>query len=538
MELYKAVKYIRLSYTDDRKVESDSVGNQRRMIDDFIAKHPEIEAVAEKVDDGYSGVLFDRPAFQEMMEMIRRGEANCIIVKDLSRLGREYIETGRYMRRVFPAYGVRFIAINDNVDTANEGADDLAVSVRNIINEAYARDISIKTRSALEAKRRNGDFVGAFSIYGYIKTGDRHKKLVIDPYAAGVVREIFRRKLEGHSAQSIADELNQMGVLSPLAYKRDNGLPHASGGYSDRANCKWSATAVIRILQDETYTGTLVQGKQSTPHFKLKTMEMKPESEWVRVDDTHEAIVSRMDFDLVQRIREIDTRTSPGRDSVFLFSGMLICGCCGGRMTRKVRRYKDREYVYYFCPTGKKHGCLSPTMVKEGDLIGCVTASLKAHIENVISLDSLLSTISQERINRELVQEYSDQIASCEAQLSKGASYKAKLYENLVNGYLTKEEYLALKRQYSDEQAALQKAIGEWQEKITAVVENRSDRNRWINQFRQFEGMQEIDRRAVMQLIRSIRVIGKCSIEIAFNYADEYRKAITISEQVTERRAV
>lgn len=538
MELYKAVKYIRLSYTDDRKVESDSVGNQRRMIDDFIAKHPEIEAVAEKVDDGYSGVLFDRPAFQEMMEMIRRGEANCIIVKDLSRLGREYIETGRYMRRVFPAYGVRFIAINDNVDTANEGADDLAVSVRNIMNEAYARDISIKTRSALEAKRRNGDFVGAFSIYGYIKTGDRHKKLVIDPYAAGVVREIFRRKLEGHSAQSIADELNQMGVLSPLAYKRDNGLPHASGGYSDRANCKWSATAVIRILQDETYTGTLVQGKQSTPHFKLKTMEMKPESEWVRVDDTHEAIVSRMDFDLVQRIREIDTRTSPGRDSVFLFSGMLICGCCGGRMTRKVRRYKDREYVYYFCPTGKKHGCLSPTMVKEGDLIGCVTASLKAHIENVISLDSLLSTISQERINRELVQEYSDQIASCEAQLSKGASYKAKLYENLVNGYLTKEEYLALKRQYSDEQAALQKAIGEWQEKITAVVENRSDRNRWINQFRQFEGMQEIDRRAVMQLIRSIRVIGKCSIEIAFNYADEYRKAITISEQVTERRAV
>lgn len=137
MELYRAVKYIRLSYTDDRTVESDSVGNQRRMIDDFIAKHPEIEAVAEKVDDGYSGVLFDRPAFQEMMEMIRRGEVNCVIVKDLSRLGREYIETGRYMRRVFPAYGVRFIAINDHVDTAHEEADDLAVSVKNIMNEAY-----------------------------------------------------------------------------------------------------------------------------------------------------------------------------------------------------------------------------------------------------------------------------------------------------------------------------------------------------------------------------------------------------------------
>lgn len=136
MQVYKAIKYIRLSYTDDKTVESDSVANQRRLIDDYIARHPEIEVVAEKIDDGYSGVLFDRPAFQEMMRMIEQGEANCVIVKDLSRLGREYIETGRYMRRVFPAYGVRFIAINDNVDTENDAADDLTVSVKNIMNEA------------------------------------------------------------------------------------------------------------------------------------------------------------------------------------------------------------------------------------------------------------------------------------------------------------------------------------------------------------------------------------------------------------------
>ena len=161
MQVYKTIKYIRLSYTDDKSVESDSVANQRRLIDDYIARHPEIEVVAEKIDDGYSGVLFDRPAFQEMMRMIEQGEANCVIVKDLSRLGREYIETGRYMRRVFPAYGVRFIAINDNVDTETDAADDLTVSVKNIMNEAYSRDISVKTRSALDVKRRSGDFVGA-----------------------------------------------------------------------------------------------------------------------------------------------------------------------------------------------------------------------------------------------------------------------------------------------------------------------------------------------------------------------------------------
>ena len=309
MQVYKAIKYIRLSYTDDKSVESDSVANQRRLIDDFIARHPEIEVVAEKIDDGYSGVLFDRPAFQEMMRMIEQGEANCVIVKDLSRLGREYIETGRYMRRVFPAYGVRFIAINDNVDTENDAADDLTVSVKNIMNEAYCRDISVKTRSALDVKRRSGDFVGAFTIYGYVKTGDKHKSLEVDEYAAGVVRDIFRKRLEGFSASHIADELNRMGILSPLAYKRNHGMPHAKGGYTDRKDCKWSATTIIRILKDETYTGTLVQGKQTTPHFKLKEREDKPSSEWIRVEGTHEAIIQKHDFDLIQRLRRIDTRT-------------------------------------------------------------------------------------------------------------------------------------------------------------------------------------------------------------------------------------
>ena len=257
MQIYRAIKYVRLSYTDDRTVESNSVANQRKLIDDFIAKHDDIEVVAEKDDDGYSGVLYDRPAFMEMMEMVKSGEANCIIVKDLSRLGREYIETGRFLRTVFPAYGVRFIAINDNFDTLNEKADELSVSIKNIMNEEYSRDISVKTRSALDIKRRNGDFVGAFTVYGYLKTGankdvcavspecgtdaaqpsetrDCHKGLIVDTFAANVVRDIFRKRLDGYSANKIAEELNNAGILSPLAYKRSNGIPYAKGGYADR----------------------------------------------------------------------------------------------------------------------------------------------------------------------------------------------------------------------------------------------------------------------------------------------------------------
>ena len=225
MPKYKATAYIRLSYTDDHSSESDSVSNQRKLIENFVERNPDIDVVSEKIDDGYSGIIFDRPAFKEMMQDVTDGNINCVIVKDLSRLGREYIETGRYLRRVFPAYGVRFIAITDSIDTAHDSGDDLTVSVKNIMNEAYCRDISIKTRSSLDVKRRNGDFVGAFPVYGYMKAEDNKNLLVPDPYAARVVCDIFRMRLEGASASKIASELNRLGILSPLAYKKNNGLP-------------------------------------------------------------------------------------------------------------------------------------------------------------------------------------------------------------------------------------------------------------------------------------------------------------------------
>ncbi len=536
MQKFKAIKYIRLSYTDDKSAESNSVSNQRKLIDDYLTQHSEIEVVCEKVDDGYSGVLYDRPAFLEMMELIKSGAANCVIVKDLSRLGREYIETGRYLRREFPAYGVRFIAINDNVDTLNDKPDDLTVSVKNIINEAYSRDISVKTRSALDIKRRSGDFVGAFTVYGYLKTGDKHKSLTVDPFAANVVRDIFRKRLDGFSAYHIAEKLNKAGILSPLAYKRSNGLPYAKGGYADTEDCKWSATTILRILSDETYTGTMVQGKQTTPHFKLKERELKPSEDWVRVENTHEAIIDKADFDSVQRLKGLDTRTSPQSDKVYLFSGMLICGCCGGRMTRKINRSNGKEYVYYYCPTGKKGGCKSSSMIKESELTECVQSSLKAHINSVVSLHSLITSISRDRINQGLAQEYTGYIKSNEEQLARVESFKRKLYENLVGGVLSKEEFLQYKAKYSAKAEEIKAAIQSWNDKLSEVLENRGERNRWLNHLLQFAEMEEIDRSLVSRLIQSIKISADKQIEVRFNYQDEYQKAVAFIEQISEER--
>ena len=528
MPKYKAAAYIRLSYTDDHSSESDSVSNQRKLIENFVEHNPDIEVVSEKIDDGYSGIIFDRPAFKEMMQDVTDGNINCVIVKDLSRLGREYIETGRYLRRVFPAYGVRFIAITDSIDTAHDSGDDLTVSVKNIMNEAYCRDISIKTRSSLDVKRRNGDFVGAFPVYGYMKAEDNKNLLVPDPYAARVVCDIFRMRLEGASASKIASELNRLGILSPLAYKKNNGLPYAKKGYADKADCKWSATTIIRILQDETYTGTLVQGKQGTPHYKIKQMEQRPASEWVRVPDAHEALIARQDFELVQRIKGLDTRTSPNEDTVYLFSGILICGCCGSRMTRKTNRANGKEYHYYYCPTGKKKGCAHPVMLKESSLIDCVRDSLKAYIGNIASLEALLTGIDQSSINQALAKEYSDHITDNERRLEQVLEFKARLYESLVGGMLTKEEYASYKAKYTKQAEEIHESIRVLKEKLTEVLENRSERNRWISQFTQFSTLETLDRRALIHMVQSIRVRGKKELDITFTHEDEYKKALQL----------
>ena len=215
MQVYKAIKYIRLSYTDDKTVESDSVANQRRLIDDYIARHPEIEVVAEKIDDGYSGVLFDRPAFQEMMRMIEQGEANCVIVKDLSRMGRNYLQTGYYTEVIFPEHDVRFIAINDNVDS-DKGKNEFA-PIKNLMNEWYAKDCSRKVRSAFRTKAKNGEYTGGYPAFGYCKSPEDRHKLVPDQFAP-VVQRMFQMALEGETCFHIARYLEAEKIPTPRAY--------------------------------------------------------------------------------------------------------------------------------------------------------------------------------------------------------------------------------------------------------------------------------------------------------------------------------
>ncbi len=534
-----------LGYADDKKArgkkgggkaaESDSVENQRKLLDTFIASQPDIEAVLEKVDDGVSGIVFDRPAFKEMMAEIEAGNINCVVVKDLSRFGREYIETGRYLRRILPAYGVRFIALNDNIDTLKDSADDIVVSVKSVINDAYCHDISVKTRAALNSKRDQGDYVGACPVYGYRRSEENKNKLVPDEYPASVVRDIFRMKIGGMSALKIAEALNAKGVLSPMAYKRDRGLPHPTGGFADVPDARWSATAIFRILNDETYTGTLVQNRRGAVSYKIKDVVDRPQEKWSRTEGAHEAIVSPGDFELARRIMRLDTRSAPNSGSVYLFSGILICGCCGGRMTRKTNRYKGREYFYYYCPTGKKNGCHGAVMVKEEELAGCALESAKAHIAGIVSLDSVLAAGDNRRAAMAIANQISVQIEDNERQLAAIGGYRASLYENMADGHITKAEHKDLKARYSADEARLRGAIATLEAEREEALDGRAERLRWMEHFKQFEGLHTLDRRSVVNLFQSIRVLGKAELEVTFNFQDEFAQALALGDAAAGR---
>lgn len=294
---FLAGDYLRLSDDDGDKPESNSIRNQRSLITDYVKHHSDITLVEEYVDDGYSGTNFDRPAFQRMIEDAKKKKINCIIVKDLSRLGRNYIETGRYLEKVFPFLGIRFIAVTDHYDSADQkdDADQIIVPFKNLINDAYCRDISIKIRSQLDVKRKNGQFIGSFAGYGYQKDPEDKNHLIIDEYAAGIVRLIFQMKLEGFNQQHIADRLNEMGVLTPMEYKRHLGLNYNSG-FRCSENPKWIPRSVERILRNELYTGVMVQGKNQKINYKVKKSQKLEPEEWIRVKDTHDAIMLPLSF--------------------------------------------------------------------------------------------------------------------------------------------------------------------------------------------------------------------------------------------------
>ncbi|MCD7918416.1 MAG: recombinase family protein, partial [Clostridiales bacterium] len=289
--MWNVAAYTRLSRDDGDKAESDSIGSQKEIIRAFVRDRDDMVIVKEYVDDGYSGVNFDRPDFQQMLTDIKAKRINCVICKDLSRFARNYIDSGRYLEKRFPFMGVRFIAITDNYDSNGDKSqsDSLIIPFKNLINDAYCKDISMKIRSQLDIKRKMGDFIGAFATYGYRKDPENKNRLLVDENAARVVELIFRLRLQGMSNSRIATKLNGMGIPSPMEYKRSQGQNYACG-FRVNERATWNAVSIRRVLTNELYLGTLIQHKRGTPNYKVKKEVQYGQEDWIVIEANHAPI--------------------------------------------------------------------------------------------------------------------------------------------------------------------------------------------------------------------------------------------------------
>lgn len=532
IKIYKAAIYVRLSkedgdVSDASKAESNSISNQKELIKDFLKDKQDIVIVSERVDDGYSGVNFERPAFQLMLEDIKQGKVDCVVVKDLSRFGRNYIESGRYIEKIFPMLGVRFIAINDNYDslTGKSQTDEIVIPFKNLINDAYCRDISIKIRSHLDVKRRKGEFIGSFTIYGYAKDEHDHNKIVIDEYAAGVVRDIYQWKISGMSQQRIADKLNDMGVLSPAEYKKSCGIKY-SANLQTKKQAIWSAVAITRILTNESYTGTLIQGKVTTPNYKVKKTVIKDEEDWVVIPNAFEAIITKEQFNMVQEILKKDTRVAPDKKSVYLFSGIAVCGDCGRQMSRKVSTVSGKKYVYYMCSANKKEGVCSSHRIREDELEKAVVTYLNSYIDELENIQHFLEFIDKLPYQEVNVKRLNMRIVQLEEDAQKYEKLKVSVYEDLKDELISKEEYISMKQEFEKRRRASLDSIAQIKIEIETLASRNGKHHEWIESFLANKGIEKLERNVVVELIDYIKIYEDKRIEIVFRYADNYKEIL------------
>ena len=553
---YDADIYLRLSKEDGDKEESDSITNQRELILEFLKSREDIRIHAVRVDDGYSGVNFERPAFQQMLEDIKTGKVNCVVTKDLSRFGRNHIEVGKYIEKIFPYLGVRFIAINDNYDsiTNDAQANHIIIPFKNLINDAYCRDISIKIRSNLEVKRKRGDFVGPFAPYGYQKSEEDKNKLEIDEEAAEVVRSIFRMYLQGSNAYKIAEKLNKKNILTPMDYKKEKGSAFYTG-FKKNLKSQWTHMHVLRILGNPVYVGTLVQGKETTPNYKVKKKVKRDQSKWSQVENTHEAIIPSVDFQNVQKQLKMDTRTGTAKEKVYYLSGVVKCGDCGANMVRKTVPSGKRKFIYYVCGShkGNKDICSSHSINAEA-LEESVLKLLNYQIKDVTDLGRILDKLEDAQSRKGEIETLKDtsmpfgrkeekrnrQITKKKEEIQKYNHLRLDLYEDYKDGLITKEEYLELKEIYEKRTQAAEQVLEAMEVEMAFFADGNENTCGWINEFKKYGYLECLSREVVVSLIEQILVYEKKEgeryprIEIHFKYADEFQASLNLLEELHE----
>lgn len=522
--------YIRLSVEDNKK-RGNSLENQQLVLNDYIADKPEFKVYDTYIDNGLSGTTFRRPAFQQMLSDIEAGHIDCVIVKDLSRLGRNFIDTSYYIEQYFSTHNVRFIAVTDQFDTADPDNlhGGIMLPLKNMINEAYALDIGRKIKAQQRQAMQDGEYVGTRAPYGYRKDPDNCHKLLIDDDTAKVVRQIFTWDYERAGLNDITRRLNEAGIPTPSHYKKMTGeIKHENligGG-------KWQTRTVAKILSSEVYIGDLVQGKtKSVDHRQTKA----DEENYIRASGTHEAIVSHEVFNAVQEYRRMVSEESKNKKinayTPNIFKGKVFCAHCGGSLHRQRNIRKKGPDVYFFhCLSNSRiaKGSCEGVTIREDELISTVTSILEKELSVVLgSSFSLFQYEARQQQERDRIKE---QLSAKRQNMEQNRKLIRGLYENYIQGIVTGEEYLSLKEDYEKRIAALSADIAALNNE-TAVLDEQLARYRSIEEDAHMLGSDhDLTAELIERLIDRIQITHDHDIHITFRFQNEFseqRKAVS-----------
>ena len=535
--LFKVGMYLRLSQEDriTKGTESNSIENQRKIIKNYIDNSDDLVFINEYADDGYSGTSFNRPGFQKMLEDIKNKKIDTIIVKDLSRFGRNYIEVGRFLEETFPTMRVRFISIIDKIDSFKDpdSSSSMLVNFKNLINDEYARDISRKIKSVYKVKQKRGEYIAAHTALGYMKDTDNKYNIIVDVDGAKIVKLIFELALDDKTPIQISDYFNERKIPTPSQYKKQKGEAYKTNMVTENNvdDIKWTPSMVSNILRNRIYTGDLIQNKKGKVSYKLKKRVNVEEDKMIIVENTHEALVSKEDFNWIQEryfSKIIQVRRK--NHDYALFSGFLICNDChrGLYYLESRRPRKDGSRLkYYICGTNKVNSkkC-TPHRIRENDLIEIVQKSINKQIKLVTKINEDLETISKNKklsIKEDVLSERKNKLLE---EANKKMSLKQSLYLDWKENIITFEEFKNYSNLYNNEILDIKKTIEIIDDELEELSSIPNYQNELINTFNDQLQLNKIDRNILFKFIDYIYISEDKKIEIIFKYQDIFKNLI------------
>jgi len=528
-------KYKRLSREDGDKLESDSIGIQDRIINRYLDKNPDINVFDDYVDDGYTGTNFNRPGMIRLLDDMKRRNINCIIVKDLSRFGRNYHEVGQYIEVVFPLLKLRFISVNDNIDSFKNPASikNSSVSFKNVMNDEYGRDISNKVRGTLNMKRRKGLYIGSFALYGYMKSPDNHNKLIIDEEAADTIRLIFRLFIDGISLPNICHTLNRMGILNPTAYKISKGFK-VPQKQNDTTKGLWCDRTIRRILQNEMYIGNMVQKQNENISYKIQKCRQVDADKRIVVKNTHEPIIDLDTFQKAQEIFKRDTWQAKAEKSIanntelgsHVLSGYVKCADCGRAMQRRKIVQPYKTYYYFNCTSYRKWKKCTKHKIQVETVEKVVLTVLQKYIAMAVEMESLIAVINQSPARNTTLLRLRKAIEIKESEKAKTRKFLNDLYPDLKNELITKEQYMQFKGENEARFNEIDLALIDLNNQLAKEEEGIDNSNDFISSFKRHRELTALTREVMLELVDTIYIEENGGVRVVFKFQDAFEQAV------------